>query len=126
MVFWVGDRGLSEETIYRHLRGINRIFLPLERDALAGLSGSVSGEAGDISLAAGDAQEGASFALDLEEARGRSEIVVFRHADPNVMMQVLPALSPEQVVRLMGPAEEIYFAPAEAWGGNIKARSSTG
>ncbi|NTA83652.1 hypothetical protein G6L13_24440 [Agrobacterium tumefaciens] len=120
VVFWVGDRGLSEETIYRHLRGINRIFLPLERDALAGLSGSVSGEAGDISLAAGDAQEGASFALDLEEARGRSEIVVFRHADPNVMMQVLPALSPEQVVRLMGPAEEIYFAPAEAWGGNIK------
>ncbi|MCZ7450969.1 hypothetical protein O8B93_25685 [Agrobacterium rhizogenes] len=120
VVFWVGDRSLSEETIHRHLRGINRIILPLERDALAGLSGSVSGEAGDISLAADDAQEEASFALDLEEGRGRSEIVIFRHADPNVMMQVLPALSPEQVVRLIGPAEEIYFAPAEVWGGSIK------
>lgn len=120
LVFWVGDRSLSEERIYRHLRGINRIILPLERDALAGSSVSVPAEAGDISLAAGDAQQEALSAPEIAERQDHSEAVVFRHADPNVIMQVFPVLSPEQAVRLMGPAEEIYFAPSGAWGGNIK------
>lgn len=120
VVFWVGDRSLSEETLYRHLRGINRIIVPLEREALAGSGVSVPAEAGEMSLAAGDAREEALAAADVAGRRDRGEVVVFRHADPNVIMQVFPALSPEQVVRLMGPAEEVYFAPGEAWGGNIK------
>ena len=120
VVFWVGDRSLSEETIYRHLRGINRVVVPLEREALAGSGVSVPAEAGEMSLAAVDAQEEALAAADFAGRRDRGEVVVFRHADPNVIMQVFPALSPEQVVRLMGPAEEVYFAPDEAWGGNIK------
>ncbi|MFK3777636.1 hypothetical protein [Agrobacterium sp. NPDC089420] len=120
VVFWVGDRSLSEEKIHRHLRGINRIWLPVERDALAGSGVSLPVEEGTLALAAGDVQEEALAAADGAGRRDRSELVVFRHADPNVIMQVFPVLSPEQVVRLMGPADEIYFAPSKDWGGNVK------
>jgi hypothetical protein len=49
-----------------------------------------------------------------------SEMVIFRHADANVMMQTIPALNEAQVARLFGPASTIIFAPDEVWGGGIK------
>ncbi|WP_040856351.1 DUF4123 domain-containing protein [Phyllobacterium sp. YR531] len=48
------------------------------------------------------------------------ERVTFRHADANVMAQVLPALDEEQFVRLLGPANSILFTPHEDWGGGLK------
>jgi hypothetical protein len=120
VVFWIGDRSMSEEKIYRHLRGINRILLPLERDAVAGSALSGASAEGEIALAAGEPDQEAS-SIDADgDVKERYEAVVFRHADPNVIMQVFPTLSPEQVARLMGPAEQIFFAPAAEWGGSIK------
>lgn len=48
------------------------------------------------------------------------ERVTFRHADANVMTQVMPVLSAEQFVRLLGPASSIVFTPYEEWGGGLK------
>lgn len=116
LVFWVTDRSVSEEDVYRHLRGINRILLPLATNGVARSILSTSSGEGEIALAAAEPEQD-----ELERnGQGRYEAVVFRHADPNVIMQVFPTLSPDQVARLMGPAEQILFAPAEEWGGSIK------
>lgn len=123
VVFWISDRSVSDDEMFRHLRGINRIQVPREWTGSAGqlMAGTQDEpEFGEIALAAG-AQGGAeSVATDANSDRERHEAVVFRHADPNVMMQVFPCLSPEQAVRLMGPAEQIFFASEAVWGGGIK------
>lgn len=116
LVFWVTDRSVFEEDLYRHLRGINRILLPLATNGVARSILSASSGEGEIALAATGPEQD-----ELEgDGQGRYEAVVFRHADPNVIMQVFPTLSPDQVSRLMGPAEQILFAPDEEWGGSIR------
>jgi hypothetical protein len=54
------------------------------------------------------------------ETGGPAERVTFRHADANVMAQVLPALDELQFARLLGPAGSILFTPADEWGGGLK------
>ncbi|UHS59561.1 hypothetical protein [Agrobacterium vaccinii] len=114
LVLWSGNDDLAVEHLYRHLRGLNRILVPkVWRDIPASADAQrVSNEA--ELLAAGDvapSQNGDSSNCDM---------VIFRHADANVMMQTVPALNEMQVARLFGPAENITFAPDDAWGGGIK------
>lgn len=54
------------------------------------------------------------------ERTSPTETVIFRHADPNVMMQVFPVLDEAQALRLFGPAEQIFFSPDALWGGGVK------
>jgi hypothetical protein len=111
IVFWIGDEMMTAEALFRHLRGINRIVIP--RGPASDL---FDGDRVEIEAAA--AQENASGG-----AEGRddaNEMVIFRHADPDVMIQVFPALDEERALRLFGPADQIFFAPDPIWGGGVK------
>lgn len=43
------------------------------------------------------------------------ELVLFRHADANVLAQTLPALDPPCAARFFGPARAVGFAPSPEW-----------
>jgi hypothetical protein len=85
-VFWSCRQG--GETLFRHLRKINRVQI----------------EAGHLPSSG-----------ELPTANFKDDILLFRHADANVMAQVLPALTPELLKRLIGPAEAISFVPDIVW-----------
>ena len=94
-VFWEyeGDSKL----LYRHLRTINNIMVPRDEDTPP-----------------------MPDPLDPEgETFGNTEFheqVLFRHADANVMAQVLPEMDELQLGRILGPAKAVIFAPTEDWG----------
>jgi hypothetical protein len=54
-----------------------------------------------------------------------AEMVLFRHADSNVLAQILPALSPVQFSRLLGPAERLLFFPVAPWSERFGQASRT-
>ncbi|MGF9562782.1 hypothetical protein [Neorhizobium sp. JUb45] len=112
IVFWAGDETLTAESLFRHLRGLNRITIP------RGTAADVfDGEKVEMA-AAGGADDAAAEPV---AARGpATETVIFRHADPNVMMQVFPVLDETQAWCLFGPAELIFFSPDPVWGGGVK------
>ncbi|NTJ44616.1 DUF4123 domain-containing protein [Agrobacterium larrymoorei] len=114
LVFWCGDEKLSAEELYRHLRGLNRILVPrVWRDSPASVDGPrVTNEVEFAAAGDGSSSE--------NEQAASGELVIFRHADANVMMQTIPALNEIQVARLFGPTSSIIFAPDEAWGGGVK------
>ncbi len=110
-VFWIGDETLTSETLYRHLRGINRIFVPQQRAAAIP---EKTGEDYPELAAAGEEEPVRAQDTDAYE------MVIFRHADPNVMMQILPTLDGGQAARLFGPADLMFFAPDAIFGGGVK------
>ncbi|TRW95279.1 hypothetical protein FNJ84_16255 [Paracoccus sp. M683] len=95
-VFWQCPDGAN--ALYRHLRGINMVLYPKaalpdfeEPDTLPG--------DGDVFPAAPDTHT----------------LVLFRHADSNVIAQSLPALEPAHLARLFGPATAILAMPEREW-----------
>jgi hypothetical protein len=106
-VFWQCPAG--GDALYRHLRTINKILFPRDAEIDHGKTYEA-----DPLKAAGD---NADAALGAEDTH---EWVVFRHADANVMVQVLPALDSVQFARLFGPADTLLFTPDEEWGGGAK------
>ncbi len=83
VVWWLwpgSDRTDALARIFRHLRGLGRVEIP------AGYPDH-----------------------DRHAAADRFEQVLFRHADPHVLAQVLPALGPEQRSRLYGKARAIVI-----------------
>lgn len=113
-VFWTGESSLNPERLYKHLRGLNRISVPKiwKDDQVANEGPRVRNE--EEFAASGDDAP----AEDL--ASGGQEMVIFRHADSNVMMQTVPALDEAQLARLFGPASQLIFAPDKIWGGGVK------
>lgn len=108
-VFWAGDSSLTEDILYRHLRRLNKVLVPKARGG--------GEEANEMAAAAADAEE-----IPAPEASGAYELAIFRHADANVMAQVVPALNPTQLSRLFGPCRQLLCEPAEEWGkGAIRA-----
>ncbi|TWF50074.1 DUF4123 domain-containing protein [Neorhizobium alkalisoli] len=85
VVFWSCQEG--ERALVRHLRRINQILVPDDRQSKAGA-----------------------------ESRVRYERVLFRHWDPNVLGIILPVLDRVQYSRLLGPAD-IVVADATYYGG---------
>jgi hypothetical protein len=130
VVFWQCPAG--EDALYKHLRTINMVLIPKGTDAYedeadeeasgadlaadivpAGITPSPSGGAAQFPPAESSEQ------TDGAEAENSDyELVLFRHADANVMAQVLPALDKAQFARLFGPATAIAFAPDEEWASN--------
>ncbi|MFF2321974.1 hypothetical protein ACFVTJ_13050 [Agrobacterium sp. NPDC058088] len=113
VVFWSGENDLASERLYRHLRGLNRIFVPktwrgpdVSDELLRSEKASPAAE-GDLS-----ASESGTFAA--------YEPFIFRHADANVMMQIIPVLDEAQLSHLFGPATQLLFAPGHEWGGGVK------
>ncbi|MCO6391657.1 hypothetical protein GTW25_11505 [Aliihoeflea aestuarii] len=108
-VFWVGDAALTEEAIYGHLRRLNKVEVP------RGQTGTGGEMIGELSKAAATTSE-----IGPSEQAETYELVIFRHADANVMAQILPALSELQLARLFGPCHQILFAPEPDWGGGVQ------
>lgn len=108
LVFWIGNASLTEDILFSHLRRLNKILVPKEYTG--------DEEATDDLLeAAADAEE-----MTAAEQNDSYELVVFRHADANVMAQVFPALNEAQAARLFGPCHQLLFAPDPDWGGGVK------
>ena len=97
-VFWEyeGDGRL----LFRHLRTINNIMIPRDED---------TPPMPDL--------------LDPEgETFGNTEFheqVLFRHADANVMAQVLPEMEDLQLARILGYARAVIIAPSDDWSKHV-------
>lgn len=93
-VVWEYDG--APKVLFRHLRTINNVMIPRDADTPP-----------------------MPDPLDLEgETFGNTathQQVLFRHADANVMAQVLPVFSPRQLTRFMGPAAAVIFTPDPEW-----------
>lgn len=86
VVFWQCTAGY--EALYRHLRGINKVLFPKQ----------------------------AYLGRNVEVPASGFEMVVFRHADANVMAQVSSSLEWDGLSRLLGPAGALLLLPDEDWG----------
>jgi hypothetical protein len=84
-VFWQCNDG--GDRLYRHLRGINKVLYP----------------------------EDHYLQNDEPIPESGFDMVVFRHADSNVMAHITPALSWQGLSRLLGPAAMIVFSADKDW-----------
>ena len=105
VVFWIGDASFSEKALYRHLRTINKVLVPRDQAAPTA-KGRRNNE--DTVFPTSDTSH---------------ELVDLRHANANVMAQVLPTLTPPQLTRLFGPAKYLLFLPQPEWGGEVRCLS---
>ena len=87
-VFWAGGSDLTEPALWRHLRTLNRVLIPR----------GYGDDPSTLPAAAGSDDDG-----------GTHEAVLFRHADGNVLAEVLPGLDTAQFARLFGPARALAF-----------------
>lgn len=94
-VFWRCPKGGG--ALFRHLRTINKVLYPSDL-----LTPDAPKTAGPFSAA---------------KPKQDHDFVLFRHADANVMAQIVPALDPARLARLFGPADRLVFAAGEDWGG---------
>jgi hypothetical protein len=103
VVFWHCEAG--GEKLYKHLRTINKVLFP---------------KSGNIDRGKSYEQAPTTIMPDCEDDADASEFgwVVFRHADPNVMAQVLPCLGPANYARLIGVANRIFAVPDLDWSEN--------
>ncbi len=92
-VFWQCPDGA--EALYRHLRGINMVMYP--KGALRDFVEPQPAETDEI------------------QKPDTHTLVLFRHADANVLAQTLPAMGAQEIARLYGPATRLIFAPAREW-----------
>lgn len=102
-VFWECPAG--GDVLYKHLRGINMVMV-----------------SNDISMDRGKSYERSPLPSPNVHNTSRTnhdavgyECVLFRHADANVMAQILPVLSETQFARIFGPTTHIIFAPGDDW-----------
>ncbi|TRW99417.1 DUF4123 domain-containing protein [Paracoccus sp. M683] len=94
-VFWQCPAG--GDALYRHLRGINMVLYP--KSALP------------------DFEEPAPEDGPAADDPGTHTLVLFRHADSNVIAQTLPAMTAAETARFFGPASQLLFAPDPDWAG---------
>jgi hypothetical protein len=87
-VYWVGDNALTEWRLWHHLRTLNMVLIP--KEFLPSIPPS---------------QFGRTAISDLSS----HEPVLFRHADGNVLAEVLPVLDGAQFSRYFGPATSVFF-----------------
>lgn len=96
-VFWLCEGG--GDVLYRHLRTINMILLPT-----------------DVNMDRGKSYERDPLAQPSEDAVDADhEMVLFRHADSNVMAQVMPSLTYAHMSRVLGPASQILYSADPDW-----------
>ena len=89
-VFWQCPNG--GEALYKHLRTINKVVIPPDERSSNAHTGQDASAAGDM-------------------------MVLFRHADANVLAQTVGAMTEAEAARFMGPATALYFAPDPDWAG---------
>ncbi len=94
-VFWQCSQGV--DVLYRHLRGINMVLYP--KDELR------------------DWEEREPPEGEEPSEPDTHTLVLFRHADANVMAQVIPSMTDLELSRLFGPANRLLFDPSAEWSG---------
>lgn len=100
VVFWQCEAGA--EVLYRHLRTINMVLYP----TAAGKSELKDYERSPYAAAAKDSEDYDDLDFDR---------VIFRHADANVMAQIVPCVTAKTYARLLGPANWSVFVPDDDW-----------
>jgi Domain of unknown function (DUF4123) len=113
-IFWIGDAELTEARLWQHLRTLNMVLIPkaylgeevlLKTRVQAPLSGnSLLGPSSVSPTATAEASN-----RYVPQAPDTHEAVIFRHADGNVLAEVLPTLDVGQFARFFGPALELVF-----------------
>lgn len=94
-ILWIGGSTLTEAALWRHLRTINMALIPKEY----------------VEDTPVEVRESLRLGSKCEEELAMAP-VMFRHADGNVLAQVLPALDTAQFSRFFGPAKEaVFLAP---------------
>ena len=137
LVFWSGNETLDEGALWKHLRSLNQVRVPRDPDdEFEDISGEENGtiSTGERIDTGNDYESSASGVhLDFveEDNAGATsstpdnilrdvaprdglpddefETVLFRHADGNVLAEVLPVLNPGQLIRFFGPADRVLF-----------------
>lgn len=109
-VFWQCPAG--GDVLYKHLRGINMVLIPADAAATNdyGTEDEASGDEGDAlpaSMPEGDD--------DPQGGASTHSMVLFRHADANVITQLLGSMSPDEKARFLGPASLVFAAPDPEW-----------
>ncbi|MDK4715923.1 DUF4123 domain-containing protein [Rhizobium sp. CNPSo 4039] len=94
MALWSSAAG--EDRLFRHLRSINLILIPDD----------------DEPPTDGEQEPGGTH-------RGEQS-VLFRHYDPEVLNSVVPLLTQDQFIRLMGPCDQVMWYASE-YGGRRRA-----
>jgi hypothetical protein len=82
-VYWIGDAGLTEAKLWRHLRTLNMVLIPKGY--------------------------GEDDPPPLEPGTETHDALMFRHGDGNVLAEVLPVLDAAQFSRVFGPAKALMF-----------------
>ncbi|WP_429924925.1 hypothetical protein ACQY1H_05335 [Agrobacterium vitis] len=96
-VFWQCEAG--GDVLFRHLRTINMILLPTSAN-----------------MDRGKSYERNPLATPTDQPSDADhEMVLFRHADSNVMAQVLPSLTYAHLARVLGPAQQILYSADPDW-----------
>ena len=111
-VFWECPGG--PDVLVRHLRSINMVLFPRNDEAASQRTAHDREENGNDGGWYGADERDAS-AGEQGDATEPYEMVVFRHADTDVLAQVLPALDEHQFARLLGPASSVLFRSGSAW-----------
>jgi len=93
-VFWQCEGGA--DVLYKHLRSINMVLYP--------------------KAALDDWEEPEPKDGAPPQTPDTHTPVLFRHADANVMAQIVPALTDAETARLFGPASTLHYEPDAAWG----------
>lgn len=90
VIAWCGE-ALTSDKLYRHLRTLNQIMMPRNENAT---------------------QHARGYAVLHDDNMALS---TFRHADGNVIAQLVRVLQPRQFDCFLGSAERVYFEPSGFW-----------
>ncbi|WP_299965288.1 hypothetical protein [uncultured Roseobacter sp.] len=102
MVVW---QGCAHATLFQHLRGLNMVEVPRGTDTPVGPDYAMLDPSKPTAQASGAKVDG----------RGEYELILFRHADPNVIAQILPALDLPGWARFLGRTNGLAYTPADDW-----------
>ena len=116
-VFWIGGADLTSDRMWRHARSLNRIMIPRQHADEAWDTPTVE-ESGVHPTDPVSASQAAG-------ARDPSHVdVMFRHADGNVLAEIMPHLTEHQFARVLGPADAVMFVapghPSERSGSPLR------
>lgn len=118
-VFWVGDRTLTAERMFKQARSLNRVLTPRDHAGPDGVGVLAFGADTD----ADDSAAGVQGDTSADAHRTHTD-VLFRHGDGNVLAEVLPVLDAGQFARLFGPAQGVTFIapdhPSQASGSALR------
>lgn len=103
MTAWVGDSDITTEMFFKHLRRLNRIWVPKRYNPADNMS--------EIAEAA------VSPYADFQQET--HDFVLMRYCDANVLAQMLPVVDGSTQAKFLGPFHTMLFFPDYPWGDRL-------